>query len=148
MLKSIVSVIVGYLTMFVGVFVTFSAVFMVLGSDGAFKPGSFEPSVVWLMLSFVLGLAAAVGGGFVCALIARSTKPPTVLAILVLVLGLGMAAAQMMSGDDEPAERTGELSSSEAMMQARQPLWVSLFNPFIGAIGVKLGARLRKDDAA
>jgi hypothetical protein len=41
------------------------------------------------------------------------------------------------------ASRGPEVSNTEAMMNARQPVWAALANPFIGAFGVLLGARLK-----
>jgi L-lactate permease len=33
----------------------------------------------------------------------------------------------------------------EAMMKAREPLWVAVVNPVLGAIGVFVGGSLRKN---
>ena len=107
--------------MFVVVFVSFTAIYLILGADGAFKPGSFEPSTTWIALSFVLGFAAAVAGGFVCALIAKSKTGPMILIGLVIVLGLVMAIPAMMSDDSGPTVREGDLDNFEAMQNAKTP---------------------------
>jgi len=67
MLRAILSVIAGYVTMFMVVMATFSVAFLALGTERAFAPGSWDPSVLWLVVSFALGLLAAVVGGWVCA---------------------------------------------------------------------------------
>jgi hypothetical protein len=75
------------------------------------------------MVSFVLGAAAL--GGYACARI------PVLM------------AAQT------PAERsTGEVENLDAMMKAKQPVWVAVANPFVGLVGVLIGARLRRSSAA
>lgn len=71
-----------------------------LGADGAFKPGIFEPSTTWVVISFVLSFIAAVGGGWVCAAIARQSKAPKVFAAIVFVLGLLVALSGLMASDD------------------------------------------------
>jgi hypothetical protein len=145
MLRATLSVIAGYVAMFVVVMATFSVVFLALGPERALAPGSYEPSGLWLVTSFALGLLAAVIGGWVCALIARAPKPPMALAVLVVVLGLLGAVVQMMSPDvDRPTVREGEVGMVEAMQNARQPAWVAFLNPFVGAAGVLLGARLAR----
>lgn len=37
-----------------------------------------------------------------------------------------------------------EVGNTEAMMKAQQPVAVTILNPVIGAIGVMIGARLRR----
>lgn len=141
-MRGILSVVVGYVAMFVVVAVSFGVAYGALGVESVFEPGSFEPSGTWLMVMFVVSIVAAVAGGFVAALIARNPKPPLVLAGLVLLFGLIMAVPPMLS-DDPPAVRSADLSGREAMQQAKQPIWVALLTPFIGAGGVLIGARLR-----
>jgi len=144
MLRAILSVIAGYVTLFMVVMATFSVAFLALGTERAFAPGSWDPSVLWLVVSFALGLLAAVVGGWVCATIARAPKPPMALAVLVVVLGLMGAVSVVMRSPDEggPSVREGDVSNLEAMNNARQPAWVALLNPFVGVAGVLLGARL------
>ena len=145
MLRAILSVIAGYVTLFVVVVATFSVAFLALGTERAFAPGSWDPSVPWLVVSFALGLLAAVVGGWVCATIARAPKPPMALAVLVVVLGLMGAVSVLMSPDEGgPAVREGDVSNLESMKNARQPAWVAFLNPFVGVAGVLLGARLAR----
>lgn len=145
MLRSILSVIAGYLVMAIVVMITFSLTYLAMGAEGAFKPGSYDPSLLWIVISFVLGLIAAVLGGLVCAVIARSPRPPLVLAAVVLVLGLLLAVPVLIEDrGGEPPVRSGDLDNFEAMNSARQPLWVALLNPLVGAAGTLLGARLKR----
>lgn len=113
--RNIAGVVVGYLVMFVVVMATFTGVFFVLGADRAFRAGSFEVTGLWAHL----------------------------LAIVVVVLGVILAIPTLDA--PEPGEpRTGDVTSSEAMMKAQQPPVVSFLNPVIGAVGVLLATRLRK----
>ena len=146
--RAIVSVVVGYVAMFAAIFLAFSGLYLVLGQDLSFRPGSYEPSVLWTAVSFALGAGAAVLGGYVCARIARSATPPRVLAGVVLVIGLLSAVPVLMAAATPAEARTGEVGNLDAMMKAKQPAWVAVANPFVGLAGVLLGARLRRRAAA
>lgn len=150
MLRSIVGVVVGYLAMAVFVFATFSIAYLVLGADGAFREGSYEVSALWIIVSFVLSVIAAVVGGVVCTVIAKNLTACYVLAGIVLVLGLLMAIPVLTGGyEGMPEVRDGSVGNFEAMQYARQPAWIALLNPIVGAGGIVSGGRLRKrPDAA
>ena len=143
MLRSVLSVLAGYVSMVAFVMVTFSVAYMVLGMSGVFKADSYEPSGMWILISFILGLVGAVIGGFICAWIARGSKAPLALAGILLVLGLVFAIPVLTADDVATPVRNEDMTMSEAMQQAKQPGWVALLNPFVGAIGVMIGARLR-----
>jgi hypothetical protein len=70
-----------------------------------------------------------------------------VLAAVVFGLGLLMAVPVALVSE-APKERDGDLGNFEAMQHARQPVWVALLNPVVGAGGVFLGSRLRKPEGA
>ena len=53
MARSIIGVIVGYLAIFVLVFITFMVVFLLMGTEWSFKPNSFEASNAWIAMSLV-----------------------------------------------------------------------------------------------
>lgn len=145
MLKNIGAVVAGYIVMFVLVFVTFSAAYLAMGAEGAFKTGSYEVTALWLAVSFVLSFIAALGGGFVCAAIAQNPKATLALAGLVLVLGLLLAIPVLTSQDNgAPQIRDSSVGNLQAMQYAKQPAWVAVLNPILGAVGVMLGARLKK----
>lgn len=145
MARSIIGVIVGYVTMFVLVFATFTGVFLLMGTDWSFKPNSFEASNAWITMSLVANLVIGVIGGLVCALIARGGKAPMVLAIVVFVLGLLLAIPSIMAHQKNAGEvRTGNVTQMEAMQKANEPVWVPFTFPFVGAIGVLIGGRLKR----
>jgi hypothetical protein len=95
----------------------------------------------------VVGLIAGILGGWVCAIIARTKRGANALAIVVLALGLLMAIPAFLA---EPVTepRGSDVSSMDAMMKAQTPPWITVVNPIIGAIGVLIGASLRRPPAA
>src|SRR5437016_3926186 len=60
--RAIVSVVVGYVAMFAAIFLSFSALYLALGQETSFRPGTYEPSVLWTVVSFVLGGLSAILG--------------------------------------------------------------------------------------
>ncbi len=140
MVRAVVAVIVGYVVMAVTVFTVFTCAYLALGAEGAFKPGSYEVSGTWLVIAMAVGLFAAFDGGAVCRLIAQSERPACVLAALVLVLGLALAGLSAASPRPDPGARAGNVGNIEAMGRARQPFWIEIVNPFLGAGGVLAGA--------
>lgn len=85
MLKAILAVIASYVALSVVVFASFSAAWLILGVDGSFQPESWEVSLPWLLMSFGVGLGAAMFGGYLCALIAgpKSSAPMALAAVVV-----------------------------------------------------------------
>ena len=133
----------GYVTIFLVLFATFSLAFLAMGANGAFRPGTYDVTPLWLIVSFVLSFTAAVIGGFVSATISDDPKVPRSLAVVVIVLGV-ITAIQIMTADPVATTRGADVGNIEAMMNAKQPAWVALLNPIIGAIGVMVGARLKR----
>jgi hypothetical protein len=143
MLRAILGVIVGYVVMAAVVIVAVFGAGVAFG-DRAYQPGVWEPTMVWHITMFILGLVAAILGGLVCAVIARSVTSPKVLAVLVLAFGL-LFVIQAYNQSKEPSlPRTGTESMRELMMQARTPVWVAVVTPVIGAVGVMIGAGMRR----
>jgi len=143
--RKIIAVIAGYIAMALFVFISFTVLYLILGTEGSFEPGSYRVSVIWLVLSIILSIAGAVLGGYLCSLIAGDKKTAYYLAAIVLVLGLVFAVPSL--GDYNEAAgliRDGSLTNMEAMQYAKQPDAILLLNPLIGAIGILLGAGLRK----
>jgi hypothetical protein len=141
MLRAILAVVLGYIAMFIVTMITFTAVQFSLGTDQIFRPASYEVTTTFIAFALILSFIAAVLGGAVAALIARSHRPVVVLACIVLALGFVSAAVQLAAPD--PGARTGDVTPFEAASQARQPAWYALIIPFIGAAGVFVGGRFR-----
>jgi len=145
MARTIVAVIVGYITMFVLVFLTFTCVFLLMGTEWSFKPNSFDASKRWIVMSLVANLIIGIIGGLVCVIIAKGGKAPTILALVVFVLGLLLAIPSLMAQRANASlVRTGAVTQTEAMQKAREPIWVPFTFPIIGAVGVLIGGKLKK----
>jgi hypothetical protein len=143
MARSIIAVIVSYILMFVFTFLAFTCMYLMLGADGAFKPGTYDASTLWLAISFGGYLVIAIIGGLICALIAKGGRAPVALAIVVLVLGLLLAIPSIMKAKPDMV-RIGSVSNMQAMQRAKQPIWVPLLFPFIVAAGVLIGGKLKR----
>jgi ABC-type uncharacterized transport system permease subunit len=140
MVRSIVAVVVGYIVLALCIFISFSLLYLMLGADGSFQAGSYRVSMTWLAASLVLGLIAAILAGFVCARVAQNSKVPLVLAGIVLVLGI-LFAIPVITSTTDPVRDTN-VGNLEAMQNAKQPGWIALLNPVLGAVGIAIGARL------
>ena len=145
MLRKIAGVIAGYAFMFAFIVGTFSALYAVLGTERSYQPKSYEVSTLWIVLSTILGLIAAICAGWICRLISRSRGTVKVFAAIVLVLGIITAVYQMMSPRPDIV-REGNVSGAEAFSKSVTPTWVAGLNPILGAIGILIGGGLRKED--
>jgi ABC-type antimicrobial peptide transport system permease subunit len=144
MLRPILGAIVGYIALFVFIFVTFSATYVAMGADRAFNPDSYQVSTAWIAVSSVLGLIGAVIGGYVASLVGKGMNAVKILAGIILLMGVLTIAMTAMT-PAPTAPRTADVPNLEAMSKAQTPLWVAAINPLIGIAGALIGGRLRKD---
>lgn len=142
MLRKIGGVIAGYVAMFLCIFALFTGAYLALGPDGSFQPGTYEVSGIWVVLSLVVSVVAAVLGGLVCKLIGGA-KAPLGLAVLVVILGVVSAIFERQRV--VPPVRAANVGNLEAMQNAKQPIWIHLLMPVIGAVGVLAGAPLKQE---
>jgi hypothetical protein len=142
------AVLLGYIAMALAVFAGLSLAFVGLGPDRAFRPGVYDVSALWVVVSFIVGFGAALAGGWVARRIARRALGPRVLAGVVAVLGAMLALTTVMGGAPEAIGlRTEVVGTFEAMQFAQTPFWIMLTNPLIGALGVLIGgSALRSDE--
>lgn len=148
--RNFLAVVVGYIVMALVVFVGLTGAYLAIGADGAFKPGGYEVTTLWLVIMFIDAIVAAILGGITCAKISRSSTGATIaLAILIVVLGGVSVAMQAAKPQPTPEQqiRTGDTPNFEAMTNARTPLWVGALNPVIGVLGVLAGAAMVKPRA-
>ena len=149
MLRTVGSVILGYIVMAAFVFLSFSLLFVAMGPDRAYQPGTYEVSGLWVVVSFVLSFIAAVLGGWVCVLVARTQLGPQILAAAILVFGLVLAVMELGSTPaDLPTVRDASVGVMEAMRDSQNPTWINFVTPFVAVVGILAGARLvgRKPD--
>lgn len=143
MLRSILGGIAGYIVTFISLFILLTAVYFALGTEAAFQPGSYQVSMLWIGVSTVIGLLAAIVGGYVASLAGGGFGGAKALAVIILIMGVVMVVMIAVS-PVPPAARPAELSNMEAMASAQTPLWAAILNPVIGTIGAMIGGRLRK----
>ena len=148
MVKVIGGAVAGYIVMFVVMFLLFTLGWTALGPGGSFRPGSWETTTVWVVVSLAVGVLAALGGGYVAMLIAKRPLGPQVLAGVVLVLGLLMAIPMFTADPSALGSRPDVVSMMDAMNKARPPLWLVIANPILGAVFALAGGKLRKVPAA
>jgi len=134
-------VISGYLAMAFTLFVALTIAYVAMGADRAFGAGVFQVTLLWAIVSLLVGFAAALVGGRVARAVSGRIEGPRWLALFVIVLGLGLALMIAISGDGDSAARTDLVGPFQAMRVAQTPLWAALLNPFVGAVGVLLGGR-------
>ena len=145
MARSIIAVIVSYVTMFVLNFLAFVGLYVLVGPNNAFKPRSYLASNRWIAISFAIIFVTAIIGGLMCAAIAKGGKAPLALAVVVLVLGLLLAIPSVIKHQrNANLVRVGDVSSAEAARLAHWPVWVPFTFPFVGAIGVLIGGKLKR----
>ena len=142
MIRTIASVALGYIAMALLAFALFTAAYLAMGTDNAFLPGSYQVSFLWLAVSVAGTFVATLAGGYVAASVSRGTRAPLALACVVLILGIIFAIPAL--GQPDPGPRAGDVGNLAAMMKARQPAWLLLLNPVVGAVGTLVGSRLRK----
>lgn len=149
MLRAILAVVLGYLTMAAAVFLLLTGAYLGMGADRAFQPGAYQVTPTWLAAWAAVSIIAAVLGGLVCADIARTRTPVRALVIVVLILGTLQAVGVAVAPKPTPEQqiRSGDVGVFDAMVKARSPLWVAIATPIVGAAGVLAGARLVKKPA-
>ncbi len=150
MLRTVLSVIAGYLSLAITAFLGVMLAWAVLGASAAFEEGSTTASVPWSLINCAFGLLAGVVGGWVASRIGKhpGNVPVKALSVLVLVLGLGLAVAQL-GKEVEPlpaGKSSAELTFMEAGDVAISPDWYNFTIPFIGVAGVLVGGGLAKLD--
>jgi hypothetical protein len=144
MFRAFGGLVVGYIAMAIFVAVVYIGVFLALGVERAFQPDSYEVSTLWLVISTAISLGGAILGGYVCAAIGKSMRACQALAAIVVILGLLLCLPAMKRGSNGPNVRAGGIPDLETMHLGVAPLWSHLLTPVLGAVGVLLGARMKK----
>jgi uncharacterized membrane protein YoaK (UPF0700 family) len=146
MLRSILGVIVGYVVLSLFFFAIFTGAYFALGVERIFQPDSYEVSTLWLVLSALVSLCGAILAGFVCAAISRNRRTCELFAAIILIVLVVFCIPKIR--DPNPHVRAGDVSYLDAMQLTQMPVWMHVLNPVLGAVGVLLGARMKKLPAA
>src|SRR6516164_6118775 len=125
MARTILGVVVGYLSMVVVVFVSLTASYLAMGVNKVFQPGTYNVTALWLVVMAAFSLVAAIVGGRVCAAIGKRKSAVTGLIFVVIVLGILSALPSIMS-TAAATVRDGDVPNLQAMANAREPVLFSL----------------------
>ena len=137
-------VIAGYVAMMALIFVLATAAWFVVGAHGAFVPGSWRTTGLWIAISAICALVAAAPASRLTAIIAQGDRRALQgLVILIVVLGLVFAVPVLTRTDGTIAGRPDIVSMGDAMSKAAQPGWLALLLPLLGAMGAVLGWKHR-----
>lgn len=143
MARTVLGVVVGLVVLVVLLNLGLFAGMAVLGVESAFRPQAYEVSTVWAVSSLLVGLAAAMVGGWVCGRLAMAHRGPKVMAGLVVLLGaitIGVEVSKPVPPKREPGLDVAKAADRDLLMQnTRTPLWVNLANVAVGAAGVLVG---------
>jgi hypothetical protein len=143
MVRRVLGAIAGYIVFFLCLLVSFLSLYFAMGSDRAFLPGKYDPTMLWTISAFILGFIAAAIGGYIAALIAKSGAVKIMVGLMVVIGAMSVVGLMIKNKPEEI--RTGNVTSTEEMMKAREPVWVAVVNPILGVIGIFAGASLRKN---
>ena len=145
MVRSIIAVIVSYISMFLLNFLAFVGLYTAVGPSQAFKPRLYLASNRWIAMGVAVMFVSGIIAGLLCAAIARGRKATLALAVLILAVGLVMAIPTIMKGRaNAEMVRVGDVTAMEAAERAYWPVWVPFAFPFVSAVGAVVGGRLKK----
>lgn len=116
-----------------------TAMWMVLGPEGSFRPDSWDTSAVWNAGWIVVILLGAAAGGFACSKVAADRRGLWVL-IAVLVVGGALSALFYVPAGE--GMRPADVSMLDAMGSARSPMWLVWATLPLDALGAFFGGRI------
>jgi hypothetical protein len=131
--------------MFVLNFLCFVTLYAVVGPEKAFEPHLYLASNQWIAMSLACVFVSGIIAGLICALIANGGKAPLVLAIVVVVLGVLLAIPALMKARaNADLIRPAAVNQMEAAQKAYWPVWPPFAFPFVSALGVVIGGKLKR----
>jgi hypothetical protein len=138
MLRSIIAVIVTYIAMMVFVMGVFAGLWFGMGPDRLLEPGTWKGNMILCIAAPAITVIGGLLGGVMCARIGRARKPVIALAAVTFVVG--MVCCYFTLQKPEPTgPRDPELTMEQIMEQGREPTWIAILNPIIGAGAVLIG---------
>ena len=147
MLKSILALIVSYIAMFVVFMAIFTGLYFALGVERVFRADSYEVSMLWIVLTLVIGFLVCMFAGYLCAAISKNWRTCQIFALIVFVLAAAQCLSALRRSPDAPNVRAGEIGMFDAMGLAVTPLWLHFVNPILNGAGVLIGARIKRRNA-
>lgn len=136
------AVLLGYLVLFALLFPGLLAGYLTLGPERVFRAGVYDVTVSGMVLGGAIVFGAAYAAGHVAHRVSRGERAPAILALVVLLLGLGLAIQALFAYEGgAAAPRPGDVAPIEALLSARVPMWLLLLSPFIAAVGIIVGGQ-------
>ena len=140
MFRAVLGTVLAFIVMLFLVGGLLAGAFAAFGADRAYEPGTYDPTLTWIVATLVLGFLAAIVGGVIAAKVG-GPRAVRILTLLVLALGGVTLVAELTREKEATEVRTADVSLMESARHGRQPLWVCVVNPLVGVLGVALGAR-------
>ena len=144
MLRSILAIVASYVVMFVIFMAIFTCLYFALGVERVFQTDSYEVSMLWIVLTLVIGFFVSMFAGYLCAAISKSWRTCQVFALIVFLLALIQCLSALRRNPDAPNVRAGEVGMFDAMSLAVTPLWLHFVNPILSGAAVLIGARMKR----
>ncbi len=145
MIRPILGVFLGYISMTIVLFALFSGLYAVLGTAGAFTAGTMVVSSVWFLVGFFIFLIGAVVAGVVCRLVSQNRNAGAWMGATILIIALVGAISQYSMTPASTYRGSDEIPMLEAMANAIQPVWTQLVNAIVGFIGATVGGKLIRE---
>lgn len=138
MLRPIAAVVASYLAMVILIMGSFAGMWFGMGPDRLLEPGLWTGNLFLCIAAPAITLIAGLFGGWMCTKIGYTSTPVTVLAVVVLLLGL-LTAFFTLQKPAPTGPRAPGLTMTEIMEKGREPTWLLIFNPIGGAAAVLIG---------
>ena len=140
-MRNVLGVFVGLAVMLGLVFVGLAGAWAALGPEGALEPGTWMTSTRWNLIGLAVSFVASLAAGAACSRVGGRAGAAQLLALVVLVAGVGPLVETLRNGRSERPEQVKLLDMPR---HARMPLWNAALNPLIGVAGVLIGGRRKK----
>jgi len=148
MIRSILAVVLTYIAMSAFIIGVFMSLWLGLGPDRLLEPGSWKGNLFFSITAPTITVLAGLLGGWMCATIGRRRGPVLALAAVVLVVGMLLCYVTIQKPYPEDPREPG-LTMPQIMEKGREPTWLAVLNPIIGAVALLLSglATARKPTA-
>ena len=142
LLRNLAAVVLGVVTMGALTFLLPVLIWLILGPDGSFQPGSWEVSGLWNASWIVVAFVAAAAAGFVCDRLATGRIALRVLIGIAVASSIYSALYYMPAAVGEV--RPDDVAMFDAMAAAQSPIWIAWLNLPLSVAGLVVGARWRR----
>lgn len=141
MLRTVLAIVASYVVMVVIILALFAGMLFGLGINFLLEPGTFNGGRFLTIAAPSITLGAGLFGGWLCRRVAQRASAVAMLAAVVFVLG-AITAYSTLQKPFPTGPRDPNLSLEEFMKVGREPTWLLLLNPPLGAAAVLSGGLL------